>query len=105
VAPRPCLVCGTPSPYSRCPAHGRPTARARGYDRTHERIRRQVIGAWVARHGWVCPGYQRETHQVAENGLTADHIRPRSIYPELVHDPANYRVLCRSCNQRKSNRL
>lgn len=36
--------------------------------------------------------------------LQVDHIKPRSIYPELALVLANLQVLCRPCNQGKSNK-
>jgi 5-methylcytosine-specific restriction endonuclease McrA len=39
-----------------------------------------------------------------ENGIIqVDHIRPRSIYPELAFEPSNLQVLCKMCNEGKSN--
>lgn len=35
--------------------------------------------------------------------LAVDHIKPRSLYPELALDPDNLQVLCRTCNRGKSN--
>jgi hypothetical protein len=35
--------------------------------------------------------------------LHVDHIKPRSKFPELALDIANLQVLCRSCNEGKSN--
>ena len=37
--------------------------------------------------------------------LHIDHIRPRSIFPELSLDPSNLRVLCRICNFKKAARF
>lgn len=41
----------------------------------------------------------------AENGaeLHVDHIKPRSIYPELSLSQDNLQVLCSECNKGKSN--
>ncbi len=36
--------------------------------------------------------------------LHVDHIKPRSKFPELAHDPDNLQVLCAACNLAKSNR-
>jgi 5-methylcytosine-specific restriction endonuclease McrA len=35
--------------------------------------------------------------------LHVDHIKPRSLRPDLALDPANLQVLCRDCNLGKSN--
>lgn len=40
----------------------------------------------------------------AEAVLHVDHIKPRSIHPELALDPDNLQVLCSDCNLGKSNR-
>lgn len=41
----------------------------------------------------------------AKNGaiLHVDHIKPRSLFPELALDPNNLQVLCEPCNLGKSN--
>lgn len=36
--------------------------------------------------------------------LEVDHIKPRSIYPELALELDNLQILCRACNSGKSNR-
>ena len=35
--------------------------------------------------------------------LHVDHIKPKSIYPELTYEPSNLQVLCCDCNIGKSN--
>ena len=35
--------------------------------------------------------------------LHVDHIKPRSLYPELALDEGNLQVLCEDCNIAKSN--
>jgi 5-methylcytosine-specific restriction endonuclease McrA len=35
--------------------------------------------------------------------IHVDHIKPRSIFPELALDPDNLQVLCKDCNVGKSN--
>jgi 5-methylcytosine-specific restriction endonuclease McrA len=42
----------------------------------------------------------------AGNGVVihVDHIKPRSLYPELALEFSNLQVLCMDCNQGKSNR-
>lgn len=71
----------------------------------HRRITARVIDAWVAEHGWLCPGYKRDPHEVPPGGLTGEHIVPRSVRPDLMHEPSNYTVLCSPCNSRKGNRV
>lgn len=38
------------------------------------------------------------------NPLQVDHIKPRSLYPKLQLAEANMQVLCKNCNQGKSNK-
>ncbi|HEY8782523.1 MAG TPA: HNH endonuclease signature motif containing protein [Mucilaginibacter sp.] len=35
--------------------------------------------------------------------LHVDHIKPRSLYPELSFEPSNLQILCSECNLTKSN--
>lgn len=108
MAPRPCLVCGTPTDGPRCPSHRpRPQSRVAGnpYDRRHRRLTEATVSNWVACHGWVCPGYRCPPHPVDPGGLEGEHIIPRSLRPDLAYNPSNYSVLCRPCNGRKGNRM
>jgi 5-methylcytosine-specific restriction endonuclease McrA len=43
-------------------------------------------------------------HGYPGNPLQVDHIKPRSLFPELELDLHNLQVLCKSCNTGKSNR-
>lgn len=36
--------------------------------------------------------------------MHVDHIKPKSLYPELVFEPSNLQVLCAECNMGKGNR-
>jgi 5-methylcytosine-specific restriction endonuclease McrA len=36
--------------------------------------------------------------------IHVDHIKPRSIYPELAFDINNLQILCRACNMGKLNK-
>jgi hypothetical protein len=59
-----------------------------------ERVRRQsAIKLHVTRHGWICPGHNREPHE--SHDLTADHVLPVA---RGGHEEGAIRVLCRSCN-------
>ena len=56
------------------------------------RQRKRLVDAWVAAHGYTCPGWKRPAHDAMD--LTADHIVPQSeggAFGEM-------QVLCRSCN-------
>lgn len=35
--------------------------------------------------------------------IHVDHIKPRSLFPEIELDPSNSQILCRQCNEKKSN--
>lgn len=74
------------------------------YDATHLKLKKRTVAAWVRINGWVCPGYERPAHRVGVGGLEGDHIVPRALRPDLVNDPMNYSVLCRSCNAKKGKK-
>jgi hypothetical protein len=63
------------------------------------RLSRSTIRAWVARHGWWCPGWGVEAH--ASHDLTLDHGRSLAT-GGAPFDPRNTGVLCRACNGRKA---
>ena len=58
-------------------------------------IRTEVI----REHGRVCMSCCR--HILQDDDLTVDHIRPRSMHPELSLVKDNLQVLCRACNSSK----
>lgn len=39
-----------------------------------------------------------------DNPLQVDHIKPRSLHPDLELAESNMQVLCKNCNQGKSNK-
>ena len=95
--PRPCLVCGTPAQGGRCSLHKR---RRPGYTNA-ERIRRKaVVDEHRAAVGTWCPGYGVPAHR--SNDLTADHVIPVGAGGA---ETGPLRVLCRSCNARKRDRV
>jgi 5-methylcytosine-specific restriction endonuclease McrA len=108
MANKPCLVCGRPSPNSRCPAHPakgpQQNRHRRGLGWRYEQARSSLIDEWVAANGWTCPGWQRDPHPVTPGQLTADHIKPRAHHPELAYEPSNLAVLCARCNRHKGTR-
>lgn len=65
------------------------------------RLASSVVSDWVAVHGWVCPGWKRDAHPVAEGGLAVDHVEPLS-HGGAPFDRANLSPLCPPCNSRKS---
>jgi hypothetical protein len=40
----------------------------------------------------------------ADNPIQVDHIKPRSLHPDLELAESNMQVLCQSCNKGKSNK-
>ena len=100
-APKKCGRAGCPvlveggRPY--CDEHKRrpPSPSSLAARDSAERTRRKrVVAAWVAEHGWWCPGYDREVHESRD--LTAAHGQPVA---RGGVDLAG--VLCRSCNSRQ----
>ena len=81
-----CIVCGTPSPASRCTVHVvvKPSATARGYDSKWQALSKQArkLQPWCSRCG-------------ADRDLTADHL----VWPAITI--ADVEVLCRRCNSSK----
>ncbi|MFD4258225.1 hypothetical protein ACFWR9_11490 [Streptomyces sp. NPDC058534] len=76
-----------------------PRAR-QGYTR-RERIRRaDAVRAHVEQFGWVCPGWQRDSHP-AEN-LTADHV---VAVGAGGREDGELRVLCRACNSTRGSSM
>ena len=55
------------------------------YGGTWQAKSKAIRQAWVQRHGWVCPGWQRLPH--ASSDLVVDH---------------DVGVLCRTCNAKKA---
>src|SRR5690349_5203512 len=107
-APRtPCVDCSTPCTGTRCrrcwlrtqrrPAAGPKVARE-GYDWSERKRRKATVDAWVAEHGWMCPGYGIAAHMVMPGKLSADHVTPVAR-----GGPENgpLAVLCLSCNSAK----
>ena len=60
--------------------------------RRKDKQRKAMLGAHVAEHGWVCPGFERQPHPVAPGKLTARPQRflARHRFPGTVH-PVNPR--------------
>jgi 5-methylcytosine-specific restriction endonuclease McrA len=85
---KPCLVCGVPSPSSRCALHRAARKRSRN---ANAATAKAVVEAqpWCS----LC-GSTRD--------LTSDHLVP--LHAGGSNDPTNQRTLCRSCNSARGNR-
>lgn len=93
---KPCLVCGEPSPQSRCPDHRlddhQQTAHARGYDSRWNRLSRKA--RQLQRFCTDCG---------TTTDLTADHS-PEAWRRHATGKPIRLRdidVVCRPCNARR----
>jgi hypothetical protein len=85
---RPCIVCGTPTVGSRCAAHARPNANARGYGHAHRKARDALASTLPAMCGYGCG-----TWLTAGGPWVAAHV--------VDGDPtAGYLVSCQPCNER-----
>lgn len=63
---------------------------------------RELRYATIKRYGPVCQCCGA-TAKTSGEPIQVDHIKPRSLFPELAMDPENLQVLCAPCNQGKSN--
>lgn len=106
---RPCLDCGALSDQSRCPTHRRARDAAntrakrsrRPYTNAERERRAATVRAWVAEHGWVCPGDARHAAHPSED-LTADHPIPVAAGGS---EQQSLSVLCRRGNGEKQDRF
>lgn len=64
-------------------------------DHAERQRRARAVAAWVAQHGWVCPGWQRPPHP--SHDLTAAHSV--AVANGGAHSPLT--VLCRRCNSQQ----
>lgn len=64
---------------------------------------RELRYATIKRYGPVCQCCG-STPKTSGEPIQVDHIKPRSLFPELALDPENLGVLCAPCNQGKSNK-
>lgn len=85
------------------PANGSQTVRSKKRKRSQERRRFLKSVEWLelrkiifARDGEVC------IYCGSVERLQIDHIKPRSIFPELALEPTNLQVLCWPCNKKKA---
>jgi hypothetical protein len=63
------------------------------------RLRTYAIG----RDGRICQNPECGRYIDSDFDLTVDHIKPKSLFPELALDLSNVQVLCRECNSSKGN--
>ena len=70
------------------------------YESSEWRLLRQKV---INQQGRICQ--ECNCHIVGDYDLTVDHINPRSKFPDQSLDATNLRVLCRSCNAKKGDRL
>ena len=89
-APRHCHRCDRTDQHG----HPSPTSRA-SWNRAERERRAAAVQAWVAEHGWTCPGWQRPAHPSRD--LTAAHRV--AVVNGGTTSPLT--VLCRSCNSRQ----
>lgn len=75
-------------------------AKQTGYGRNERRRRADTVRVHVEQYGWVCPGWQRDSHPADD--LTADHIQPTARGGE---SGGPLRVLCRPCNSARQASL
>ena len=61
-------------------------------------LRYKKLTSYVRTHGRLC-----ECCKTTTNKLHVDHIKPRSLRPDLELDITNLQVLCEVCNVGKSN--
>ncbi len=81
-------------------ARTRRKRQVRPYTRAELERRAEVVRAWVAEHGQVCPGWRREPHSIQEwtGPLHAEH--PDPVAAGGAEDQP-LTVLCALCNGRK----
>lgn len=98
---KPCLDCGEPSEGTRCDEHRRAQVR----DRSRARTRRTDTARWKR--------LSRRLRKLspfcefcgATDTLSVDHIIPVSQRPDLEYVIDNCRILCRSCNSARGDRV
>ena len=47
-------------------------------------LAKRTVEAWVASHGWTCPGWRRAAHPVTPGQLAADHPEPLALGGEAA---------------------
>jgi hypothetical protein len=99
--PGPALVIG--GALALCPYCSSPHRGPHRQDTPDQRQRQQILRAWKARYGNLCPGTPwcdtpDQTHPVAPGDLTIDHRTAQTTGGEPSDDPA---VICHTADSRK----
>ena len=93
---KPCLVCGEPTPRSRCPDH-----QLKDTPRSHvayaNNAKWKNLSKRLRKASPFC-----ETCGSGDR-LTVDHVIPESVAPELAYCEENLRVLCHTDNSIRQN--
>jgi hypothetical protein len=99
---KPCLECGELSPNSRCDDHKLKRA-PRPTPSRKERNRPAALDQLSTRMRRLSPFCEYPGCGASEH-LELDHIIPVSEAPELVLEPLNCRVYCRTHNRMRGNK-
>lgn len=102
---RPCIECGRVTEQSRCPDHQRPTIRSKDTRRRKSKGQAAYDPVWRKLSTQARRASPFCIDCGAVDDLTADHIIPKSVAPELVHAIENVAVRCRTCNTRKGSEI
>ena len=112
---KPCLTCGRPCHGSRCPEHARPVLQAqwRRGNAIRDPFARQLYASseWqrlarsVVDGATGCAWCHRTPAQLVRDRrsprLTADHVIPVRVRPDLALEPSNVVAACLSCQARR----
>jgi hypothetical protein len=93
-------VTGACPTCDRAPAPRANRANRQGYGRRESQRRADTVAAWIAQHGWVCPGWERDSHPATD--LSADHDTPIALGGP---QGGPLSVLCKSCNSARGAKL
>lgn len=96
---KPCILCGEPSPRSRCPDHQNHKSSAGRHAVHLNNTRWKKLSRKLRRMQPFCSTCG------AREDLTVDHIVPLTERPDLAYDLDNLDILCRSCNSAKDAHL
>lgn len=88
---RPCLVCGTPSAGSYCPAHAR-----------NRNLARDLLELVANRDGWICQLCGEPVSRIRDRSPLSpslDHVKP--LAQGGTDAPSNLRLAHNGCNARQ----